>query len=446
MFRVAIAGRPNVGKSALFNRLVKRRRSLVHDRAGVTRDLLEGEVRLASGRRFLLLDTGGFNPEENKGLPGQIRRRALEAIEGADLVLLVTDGAAGILPGDRAAAALVRRAGRDALVVANKMDRKGAEENSGEFYGLGFGAVVSVSAEHALGVDELLEAIAARMPPEDGPEDQPTEVTPQGEVAVAILGRPNVGKSSLLNAMLGFERAIVSDVPGTTRDTVDELFEHGGRRFRLLDTAGIRRKSRTKRGPEVLSVVMARKALATCDVALLVFDASAGVTSQDAMIASYAAEAGKGLLLIANKWDLAPKGTSGTSFLGAIRESFPFARFAPILLVSARSGRGVAKILDEIARVSDNRRRRLATGELNRLLESLRHHPLRAAAGRPLKILYAAQTGVAPPTFHLFASRAERLHFSEERRVENMLRRAADFEGTPIRVRVRGRKRSEGRA
>ena len=261
---------------------------------------------------------------------------------------------------------------------------------------------------------------------------------------VAVVGRPNVGKSSLLNALLGRERAIVSDVAGTTRDSFDATLEAAGRRFRLVDTAGIRRRGKTQRGPEVLSVVQARKRIEECDVALLVVDSSEGPTSQDASVASYAEEAGKGLVLLANKWDLAGQREVGTAedFRQALGQQIPFVRYAPIMLISATTGRGIAKVLGAAARVAENRHRRISTGELNRVLgRALRDKAPRTTSGRALKVFYVAQTGVAPPTFALVASRAEPLHFSEERRIENLLRDAADFAGAPIRILVRARSR-----
>jgi GTPase len=448
-FTVVIAGRPNVGKSALFNRLVRRRQSLVHDLPGMTRDVLEGEGRLPDGRTYRLLDTGGFDPEETDAIPRAVREGATAAIRKADLVLLVTDASAGVLPGDRAAAQLARKSGRETIVVPNKIDRKEGSAGEGEAWELGFPEVYGVSAEHAIGIDELAEAIGQRIPastesgsPVDTSGDSP-------EIAVAVVGRPNVGKSSILNALLGEERAIVSEVAGTTRDSVDARVEHDGRVFRLVDTAGIRRKARTERGPEVLSVVQARKKIDACDVALLVLDASAGISAQDATVASYANDAGKGLVLLGNKWDLATRpGKEGEGSAREIRlsvaESIPFARHAPLLLISAKTGRGLSRVLTEAARVASHRRRRLSTGELNRVLgRALRDKPPRTASGKRLTVYYVAQTGAAPPIFTLVANREERLHFSEVRRIENIIRESADFSGSPIRISVRGRSRSD---
>jgi len=444
-FRVVVAGRPNVGKSALFNRLTRRRRSIVHDMAGMTRDVLEMEAELPDGRKYLLADTGGYDPSGKEKIPAAVREKAVGAIRNADLVLLVVDASAGVLPGDRAAARVVRESGRECVVVANKIDRREGSEGEPEAWALGFPEMFGVSAEHGTGVDDVQEAIARRMP-EAGPEAPESEKRPR-EIALAVVGRPNVGKSSLLNAMLGEERAIVSEIAGTTRDSIDTAIEAGGRRFRLVDTAGIRRRGRTEKGAEVLSVVQARKRIEECDVALLVVDAEEGPTGQDASVASLADKEGKGLVLVANKWDLAGKREIGTAqdFQTALATQIPFARQAPILLVSAKTGRGVARILETAARVADNRMRRITTGELNRILgRALRDKAPRTTKGRMLKVFYVAQTGAAPPTFTIVADQREPLHFSEERRIENLIRASADFEGSPIRILVRARSRDEG--
>ena len=453
-FRVVVAGRPNVGKSALFNRLVRRRRSLVHNLPGVTRDVLEAEASLPDGRTYTLLDTGGFDPAGKEKIPRAVRDKAVAAIKSADLVLLVTDASAGVLPGDRAAARMVRETGREAVVVANKIDRKEGLAGEGEAWALGFSELYGVSAEHGDGVDDVQAAIAARMASAapalaeataDKSAEAPTGA--KAEIALAVVGRPNVGKSSLVNALLNEERSIVSEVPGTTRDSVDAVLRHGETLVRLVDTAGIRRKSRTERGAEVLSVVQARKRIEECDVALLVLDAAEGPTGQDATVASYANDEGKGLVLVANKWDLVPAEAGAKAgadarrrFEAEVYEHIPFARNAPILLVSAVTKRGVGKVLDAAVGVAENRRRRIGTGELNRVLgRALRDKEPRTASGKRLRVLYVAQTGVAPPTFNVVANRAERLHFSEERRIENLLREMADFTGSPIRVHVRKR-------
>ncbi len=440
--RVAIVGRPNVGKSALFNRILRKRRSLVHDLPGMTRDVVEERVTLPTGESFLLIDTGGFDPSDRGSIPDSVRERALAEIRSCDLALLVIDASAGVLAGDRESARVIREAGKPCFVLANKIDRREGEEGEPEAYDLGFPDVFGVSAEHNLGVEEVLDEIARRS---KKPEAEGSAPEPAGaaEIAVAIVGRPNVGKSSLLNAIVGFERTIVSEVAGTTRDAVDIVMSFGDRRFRFIDTAGIRRRGKTEQGPEVLSVVAARKRLERCDVALVVFDAVQGPTSQDSTIASYAVESGKALLLIGNKWDLAVETTKDSKdYRLDVYEKFPFAKFAPLLLISAKTGRGVAKLPAEIARVAGNRERRLATAEINRIVSNeFRGRMPKGDSGRQLKVLYASQTKTSPPTFTLVASRADKLYFSDSRRLENVFRRAADFAGTPILFHVSARKR-----
>jgi GTP-binding protein len=452
VFRVVVAGRPNVGKSALFNRLLRRRRSLVHDLPGMTRDVLEVEAKLPDGRSYRLLDTGGYDPEGKEKIPAAVREKAIHSIRNADLVLLVTDASAGVLPGDRAAARVARQAGVETVVVANKVDRREGSEGEVEAWELGFSEVFGVSAEHGIGIDELVDAIAMRIPekPEgrETKEEEEKDRRPR-EVALAVVGRPNVGKSSLVNALLGEERAIVSDLPGTTRDSVDIHFERGGKDFRIVDTAGIRRRAKTEQGPEVLSVVQARKRIEECDVALLVVDAADGPTGQDAAVASFAHEEGKGLVLVANKWDLAgPASAEASKVLeAAVRQQFPFAGYAEILRVSALTGRGMRRVLPAAARAAESRRRRISTGELNRVLgRALRDSPPRTARGTRLTVYYVAQTGIGPPTFTLVCNREEALHFSESRRIDNLIRRAADFTGSPIRISIRGRSRELKRA
>ena len=445
--RVVLVGRPNVGKSAIFNRLLGKRRSLVHDVAGMTRDVLEAEAHLADGRACVLVDTGGFDPSEREEIPVAVRRHAMAEIARADVVLLVVDAAAGILPADREAARVVRRAGKRCLVLANKIDRRSGAEGEGEAFALGFPEVLGVSAEHNLGFYELAEALAAALPAA-AEESAPAETAGPHEIAVAIIGRPNVGKSSLLNALVGKERTLVSEVAGTTRDAVDASVEleiepdAPLRAFRFVDPAGIRRKGKTEQGPEVLSVVAAQKRVQRCDVALVVFDAAQGATTQDAAVAAYAAERGKGIVLVANKWDLVEDPKRIQEFAEDTYEKFPFARFAPILRVSARSGRGVAKLPSAIAHIAENRERHLPTAELNRTLgEEARRNAPRGQSKRPLKVLYVSQTGTAPPIFTLTASREEPLYFSDARRLENVIRRAADFSGVPIQIQVAARKR-----
>ena len=437
---VAIVGRPNVGKSTLFNRLLGQRRAIVDELPGLTRDRHYAEAEW-SGRKFLLVDTGGIDPGSAHPIQRQIIQQTAQALEEADVSLLVVDAAQGITALDREVAERVRRRGRPMLLIVNKADSAAREEEATDFYSLGVGTPIPVSALHGRNAGELLEEIVHRLPA--------TETAPVDESAIriAVVGRPNVGKSSLVNSLLGQERTIVSEVAGTTRDSVDVTLEHRGRRFRLVDTAGIRRKARTERGPEVLSVVSARKRIEESDVALLVLDAGEGVTAQDAAVASAAWEVGKGLVIAANKWDLAggPGEEAAKEFRRAVAERLAFASHAPLLFVSAKTRRGVGRLLDSVVTVAENRRRRISTGELNRVLgRALRDKPPRTAAGGRLKVFYVAQTGSAPPTFTLVANREEALHFSEARRVENIIRGAADFSGCPIRISVRERAQTSG--
>ena len=331
-FRVVVAGRPNVGKSSIFNKLVRKRQAIVHDLPGMTRDVLESEAKLPDGRSYLLSDTGGYDPSGKEKIPAAVRDKAVAAIEGADLVFLVMDASAGVLAGDRAAARVIREAGRECAVVANKIDRKAGSEGEGEAWELGFPEVYGVSAEHDIGIDDLQTVISDRLTSSGGSgESRAATDGPGHEIALAVVGRPNVGKSSLVNALLGEDRAIVSEIAGTTRDSVDARIEAAGRRFRLVDTAGIRRRGKTEQGPEVLSVIQARKRIEECDVALLVVDASEGPTGQDASVASYAVEAGRGLILVANKWDVAGDRETGTAedFQMALASQIPLSDQPP---------------------------------------------------------------------------------------------------------------------
>ena len=445
-FRVAVVGRPNVGKSALFNRLLSRKRSLVHDLPGMTRDFVEEVASLPDGRRFTLIDTGGFDPADRETIPAAVRRQALAEIGKSDLVLLVLDASAGVVPADLEAVRVVRSSGKPCFIAANKIDRKAGAEGEGEAYSLGFPDVFGVSAEHNLGIGELLDAIAERVPEAKADAGSESPEAEERVIPVAIVGRPNVGKSSLLNALAGYERSIVSEVAGTTRDSVDLKLAFSGKEFLFIDTAGVRRKGKTERGPEVMSVVAARKRVERAAVSLVVFDAAEGPTSQDAAVASYAAEKGKGILFVANKWDLAPADRKPDDLRQDVLENFPFARYAPLLRVSAKSGRGVAKLPAEIVRIAENRNRRVPTAELNRIVrDEFSRRPPKGESGRQLKVLYASQTGTRPPSFSLVASRAEPLYYSDARRLENVIRRMADFAGTPIFFHVSARKKGAER-
>lgn len=441
MATVALVGRPNVGKSTLFNRLVGGRPAIAHREPGVTRDRVYGEVQWR-GRRFQVVDTGGVVPGDETPLAAAIRRQVEVALAEADLVVLLVDGEAGLTPADEQLAHLLRRAGRPALVAVNKVDHGGREGSAAEFYRLGLGDPVPISAEHGRNVSSLLDRMVAALPADAPP--------PEPEVSVAILGRPNVGKSTLLNALLGQERAITSELPGTTRDPVDSLLQVDGRVYRLVDTAGLRRGYRRASGLEYYSALRATRALERADVALLVLDATEGVTHQDRALAGLTREAGKGLVVVANKWDLlgGDGGGGGRRAAGAaddrlrpFREALAVVSYAPLLAISARTGRHVDRILPAVARVQAARSQRVPTSLLNRVIREAvdRHHPP-APGGARLKIYYAVQTGVAPPAFDLFCNHPERLPAGYARYLENQLRASFDFTGTPLILRPRPRR------
>jgi len=453
---VVIVGRPNVGKSALFNRLTGTRRSIVTDEPGITRDRIYGSATW-EGRAFEVVDTGGLVPDEKAALPREILRQAQVAIEAAAQLVLVVDARAGLTPLDAELARLLRRTGKPLAIAANKVDTPQQESLAAPFFELSH-AVYPVSAEHGLGVDMLLDAITHNFPQREAAEAEEA-------VNVAIIGRPNVGKSTLLNRLAGAERAIVSPEPGTTRDAVDTLLRHGEKTYRFMDTAGIRRKGKTRLVAEKLSVVMARKHLERADLALLVVDGEQGVTSGDATIADYAQQSGRSVIIVMNKWDraLAAASKKGAAKGGSasgkvdpgrllqdyeriVRTKLKFLDYAPVVFLSAVTGERVAKLFPLIDRVAEARQRRIPTGELNRWLAEVDLERGTSPAARRVKIYYITQASTAPPTFVLFTNQTRRLHFSYERFLENQLRERFDFLGTPIRFlqrlkERRGRKR-----
>ncbi len=432
-FRVVLTGRPNVGKSALFNRLAGSRKALVHDRPGMTRDFLEENAATASGRVYRLVDTGGLDLDAPGGFPALTREKAFAAVADADLLLFVLDGAAGLLPEDERIARRLRILGKRVVAVWNKADTREANERLPEAAALAFDETVPVSALHGSGIEELEAIIEAAIP--EGLEPA-TELHP---LPVAVVGRPNVGKSSLVNAIFGSERVMVSEVAGTTRDSIDVLVERGGQFFNLLDTAGIRRKGKTADSAEILSVVGARKAIDRARVVVAVFDASEGITAQDATIAGYAEAEGRALLLIANKWDIVLENKEYTRRLREnVHERFAFTQGAPFLPVSAKTGFGVSRILPEATALAQRFATRMPTGELNRVLQRAfeRQQP-KGKSGRDLKIRYAVQVGSEPPRIQLFADREEGLHFSFERFLGNRIREKWALDGVPIRFSVR---------
>jgi GTP-binding protein len=426
---VVIVGRPNVGKSTLFNAITGRRRAIVTDEPGITRDRIHGEA-VYRGRRFEVVDTGGIVPQESAEIPSQILKQARVALERASHIIFVIDGRSEITAADLELARLLRQLGKPVSLAVNKIDVPSRESLIHDFHSLGIADVFPVSAEHHLGLDELLEHVTEGFPVSE-------EEEAAAAIRVAIIGRPNVGKSTLLNALVGQERAIVSPIPGTTRDAVDETVVHEGVRYVFVDTAGIRRKGKTRLKAEKLSVVMARRHIRLCDVALLVLDAGEGVVGLDATIGGYAHEEGRAIICCVNKWDLR-KARERESFEQHVRSELKFLDYAPVAFVSALTGAGVPALFGLVRQVYESASRRIPTGELNRMLADLK------VQVEP-RILYMTQTGVRPPTFLLFTDRPEPLHFSRERYLINEIRERFGFQGTPIVLKTRW-KRSRARS
>ena len=529
---IAIVGRPNVGKSTLFNRLVGSRRAIVGDEPGITRDRLYGEAHWA-GHDFRVVDTGGIVPEEKDLIPSEIFRQARVALDEATLTVMVVDGRTELAAPDLELARLLRKAGKPLFLAVNKVDSAKQEGLADDFHRLGIRDIFPVSAEHGRGVDELLDGVVAELkkhksltaenaedaearadeesksPPsrrgrgkggatarsgsaydvrraarDDAADDrrpttddesaydvrpttyddlaesqEPTaESQEPAEIRVAIIGHPNVGKSTLLNQLTGSERAIVSPIPGTTRDAVDEIVERDGNMFRFIDTAGIRRKGKTHLMAEKLSVVMSRKHLESADIALLMIDATEGVSALDAAIAGYAHESGRSVIIVVNKWDLVISGEKKpvsqsraariqehkrpgdrAAYEQRLRYALKFLNYAPVVFISAATGKGVDKIFPLLEEVASERRKRITTGEMNRFLKHVDFDRAAVPVRQRVKILYLTQAAVAPPTFILFTDRHVELHFSYERFLENQVRRAFGFVGTPIWIKVRAR-------
>jgi GTP-binding protein len=426
---VVIVGRPNVGKSTLFNRITGQRRAIVGDEPGITRDRIYGLAE-HDGRRFEVIDTGGIlvNPQEY--IPSQILVQAKVALKNASQVILLVDGRAEITGADRDLAQMLQRLGKPVALAVNKIDTAAREILANEFYGLGIADVFPLSAEHGIGVDALLDHVTAGFPKDAEPE------TPGPEsIKIAIIGRPNVGKSTLLNALTGQERAIVSAVAGTTRDAVDETVTRDGVEYVFVDTAGIRRKGKTELMAEKLSVVMARRNIRMAHVVLLVLDAAEGLVGLDATIAGYAHEGGRALILCVNKWDL--NNGEKRAFEENARDHFKFLDYAPIAFLSARTGAGVPALFRTIREVYESACRRISTGELNRFLDQLRFEER--------KIFYITQHSIRPPAFAVFTDRGGPLHFSHERYLMNQIRKRFDFRGTPIVLETRAKGKARKR-
>jgi GTP-binding protein len=431
--KIALVGRPNVGKSTLFNRIVGRRKAITDNRPGSTRDRNYAQASW-QGAAFELIDTGGLLLGTDDPLLGPATEQARRAIDEADLVVLVADARAGLLPDDQAIAARLRRGGKRVLVAVNKAE--GRDDGLEDFARLGFDEMLPISAEHGQGVGDLLDAALAHLPKVAVPDE---EARPPH---VALVGRPNVGKSSLLNRLLGAERAVVSPIPGTTRDSVDSVLVRGEKRYVFVDTAGIRRARLLKENVDHVSVVQARHALERADVAVLVLDATEGPREMDATIGGYVQKAGRAVVLAVNKWDVAPEmALKQRAVEQSFRDHLKFLAYAPVVFVSARSGKGLAALLAAVERVAAEARKRVTTGQLNRVLARAaeRYAPKAAKGNAALKILYGTQIGVAPPTFGLSLNHPVDLHFSYKRYLENQLRAEFSFEGTPIVLRTRHR-------
>lgn len=505
---VAIVGRPNVGKSTLFNRLARRRISIVEDLPGVTRDRLYAQANWED-YRFTLIDTGGFEPEPEDRIFQAVREQTRLAIDEADVIILVVDARAGTTPADRDVASELRRSGRPVFIAANKADSPKQADFAAEFYELGIADVLPISAAHGMGVSDLMEAVFERLPGElvaaseeallewereraeqesddaldralqearedlEGDDDERIEdfddaemdedgefIEAQAESApaeptsqmpevlrISVIGRPNAGKSSLVNKLLGEERHLVSDIPGTTVDAVDSFLEFGGTRFRLIDTAGIRRKRSISLQMEKYAVVSALKGLDRCDVAFFLIDPLEGLTEQDLKVAAFAHDKGKGVVIVVNKWDLArAQGLNAQEVAERIRERTPFLAYAPIRFVSAKTGRKVFDLLDSATEVAQEYFTRIPTGALNRVLRAaVDAHPPPVHKGKRVKLYYAAQVRVGPPTFVIATNQPQGVHFSYRRFVQNRVREAFGFKGTPLRIFYRQRGDEAGR-
>jgi len=420
---VVIVGRPNVGKSTLFNRITGERRAITGDEPGITRDRIHGLAE-HDGRRFEVIDTGGIVVNDQEYIPAQILHQAEMALQDAAHIVFLVDGRAEITGSDRDLAQMLKRLGKPVTLAVNKIDTSARENLAHEFYGLGIGDVYPVSAEHGIGIDALLDHVVAGFA-EGG------EAESAGGIKVAIIGRPNVGKSTLLNALTGKERAIVSPIAGTTRDTVDERVSRDGVDYIFMDTAGIRHKGKTRLMAEKLSVVMARRHIRMAHVVLLVLDATEGVVGLDATIAGYAHEGGRAVIVCVNKWDEAVQVHNKREFEGGLRDQLKFLDYAPVVFLSAKTGSGVVPLFKLIRDVFESASRRIPTGELNRFVEELRFEER--------KIFYITQHSIRPPAFALFTDRGGPLYFSHERYLVNQIRRKFGFRGTPIILKTRAK-------
>jgi GTP-binding protein len=476
---IVVCGRPNVGKSTLFNRLTGTRRSIVGDEPGITRDRIYGEIHWA-GRVARLVDTGGIVPDDDALIPSEIFRQARTAFDEASAIIMVVDGRTELASPDMDLAQLLRRLNKPLFLAVNKIDTQQQDAAAENFRRLGIPNLTPISAEHGHEIGDLLDEVFKALPfapfaeapevPAWGPEDdelaareasgEEEEDIPaphrthgdyeQRETRIAIIGKPNVGKSTLLNALTGTSRAIVSPIAGTTRDAVDEVLAYNGKQLRIIDTAGIRRKGKTNLLAEKLSVIMARRHLEAADVSLLVIDAAEGITAADATIGGYAHESGRSVIIVVNKWDAVTTGrTDGKPhadrkvYEQQVRDTLKYLEYAPMVFISAQEGKGINRVLEAIERVAAERRKRVTTGQMNRFLEKVDFERATVPMNKRLRIFYMTQAGVAPPTFILFTNRSVELHFSYQRFLTNQIREAFGFEGSPIWFKVRARNADE---
>lgn len=432
---VAIVGRPNVGKSTLFNKIAGKRISIVEDTPGVTRDRIYAEAEWL-GNHFILIDTGGIEPFTKDVILSQMRIQAELAIETADVIIFLLDGREGITAADYEVANMLRKNNKHTLVVVNKLDTINLENNIFEFYNIGLGDPIPISSKQGLGIGDLLDEVIKNFPEKKEDDD-----LYNNNLKIAVIGKPNVGKSTLINKLLGEDRVIVSDIPGTTRDAIDTEFNYKGQNYVLIDTAGIRKKSKVREDIERYSVLRSFTGIQRSDVCLIIIDAEQGVTEQDTKIAGYAHEEGKASIIIVNKWDIVEKETKTmNNYRKKIREDLSFLSYAPILFISAKTGQRVHRIMELINYVSNQHSMRISTGMLNEVIgEAILLNQPPSDKGRRLNILYCTQASVKPPTFILFVNDTELLHFSYQRYLENQIRKSFGFEGTPIRFIIRQR-------
>jgi GTP-binding protein len=434
---VAIVGRPNVGKSTIFNRMIGQRVSIVEDRPGITRDRIYGSVEW-NGRTFSVVDTGGIEVYDEDELLKQVRMQAELAIDESDLIVFVTDGKTGLTAADEGIAQMLFRSNKPILLVVNKLDNPAKTDEMFEFYSLGFGDPIPLSGIHGIGFGDLLDEIVKRLP------DKSAEEYDADVIKIAVIGRPNVGKSSLVNAILGEERVIVSDIAGTTRDAIDTPFEKDGQRYVLIDTAGIRKRGKIYESTEKFSVMRSMQAIERADVALVVLNGEEGITEQDKHIAGYAHEAGRASIFVVNKWDAVEKeDKTMQQFTQKIRDHFLFMPYAPAVFVSAKTKQRLQRLLPLVDHVAEQHAMRVPTSVLNDIIaDAVAYNPPPTEKGRRLRVKYITQVAVKPPTFLLFVNDPELMHFSYERYLENRIRAAFPFEGTPVRIGVR--RKSDG--